>query len=111
MQLELVRISDNQYRIISRSNKKHFALGIIGRFLLQYNKINTPKIGLFSIYLKPFSQEATVYSYLSGKTVKMNRIKYQKWMNGTTKGLVSKKDQKINSWLSKGAIKKEKAKI
>jgi len=81
MNLELIK-SKHGYKIISKSIKKHPALLQLGKMLMDANKYSPIKIGLYTVTSGEFSLKKTVFSYLSNKTEKMDRRKYNKWLAG-----------------------------
>ena len=107
--LELIRISEKQFRIISRSNNSLPALEILGGFLKEFNKSSDIKIGIFSVYMKPFDTVAFVRSYQSGKIERMTAVKFKKWMRGKKKQITEKNQHKIYSFLNQRDEAKKKS--
>ena len=109
MKLELKKINENRYRFITKSTKKHPALLIIGKFLKELNKSSFVKIGLFSVHMPSFSNEAKIYSFLTGKSERMNKKQYRKWAKGERQLTAENNPEKIkeSQWLSRKYKKEE----
>ena len=107
MKLDLVK-SKNGYRIISRGNRKHPALKILAEFIRESNKFAPVKIGIFSVSSAEFSSTKRVYSYLSGKTELMSKVKYFKWKQSKRQmqGAVQSKSYKklLKDWVLENGL-------
>jgi hypothetical protein len=79
--LKLIK-SKHGFKIIINSPRLHPALLAIGRLLKEHNKHNEPKISCYAVYGGEFSLNKTVFSYISGKSEKMNKRNYNKWLKG-----------------------------
>ena len=103
MKLDLIKTSENRYKLITNStNKNHPALKHLAELLGQENKYSTVKIGIYSLFPNRFSPFQSVFSWISGRVEKMNRQKFQRFMKGSAQMAPQKrwdsvwKPEKIN---------------
>ena len=82
MHLELIKVKENRYKLISKSSKKHPTLKHLGHLLCQVNKSSNIKIGIYNITSCPFAKFKTVYSYISNRSQKMCKKYYYSFMKG-----------------------------
>ena len=82
MHIDIVKMKNGSYRIISKCSRKHPVLNMMAQYFEDTNKYSPLKVGIFSVTGKECSGFKNVYSYISGKTEKMNAKKYYKWLKG-----------------------------
>lgn len=82
MHIDIVKMKNGSYRIISKCSRKHPVLNIMANHFKQTNQYSEIKVGVFAVTGKECSGFKNVYSYISGKTEKMNAKNYYKWLNG-----------------------------
>ena len=92
--LELIRTTVGTYKIISYSNRQHPVLLLLAGLLATANKCqDCVKVGVYQVRQLPRRKKVCVTSYISGKSEKMTKLQYAKFMQGKRQIYVPKKDK------------------
>lgn len=79
--IEVVQ-SKHGWKIINRSSIQHPLLRVLASILKESNKTNPIKCGIYNIFGSEFSHKISVYSYIAGKTERMTKQQYYKFLKG-----------------------------
>ena len=88
--LQIVKC-EKSYKIISHGTKKHPVLKLLAEMLNGSNKYHEIKAGIFSVTGGMFKPKISVFSYQTGRTDRMNKSQYYKWLKGKRQMVAQKK--------------------